>query len=63
MINRRRVAAVQALLAAPAEQRDLLTVALDVGFNSKASFNRAFQDFAGMSPSAWRSKSQKLYAV
>lgn len=63
VINRRRVAAVQALQAAPAEQRDLLTVALDVGFNSKASFNRAFQDFAGMSPSAWRSKSQKLYAV
>lgn len=63
VINRRRVAAVQALLATPAEQRDLLTVALDVGFNSKASFNRAFRDFAGMSPSAWRSKSQKLHAV
>lgn len=63
VINRRRVAAMQALLATPAEQRDLLTMALDVGFNSKASFNRAFQDFAGMSPSAWRSKSQKTLAV
>ncbi len=58
-INRRRVAEMQRLLAAPGEQRDLLTLAFDVGFNSKASFNRAFQDFAGMSPSAWRLKSQK----
>jgi AraC-like DNA-binding protein len=58
VINRRRVTAMQALLATHTEQRDLLTIAFDVGFNSKASFNRAFQDFAGMSPSAWRFKSQ-----
>lgn len=63
IINRRRVEAMQRLLAAPGEQRDLLTLAFDVGFNSKASFNRAFQDFAGMSPSAWRLKSQKMFAA
>lgn len=63
VINRRRVAAMQALLTTHAEQRDLLTIAFDVGFNSKASFNRAFQDFAGMSPSAWRFKSQKSVPV
>lgn len=63
VINRRRVAAVQALLAEPGENRDLLTLALDAGFNSKASFNRAFRDFAGMSPSAWRSRSQISLAV
>lgn len=63
VINRRRVAAMQALLTTHTEQRDLLTIAFDVGFNSKASFNRAFQDFAGMSPSAWRFKSQKTVPV
>jgi AraC-like DNA-binding protein len=63
VINRRRVAAMQALLAMTGENRDLLTIALDVGFNSKASFNRAFREFAEMSPSAWRSKSQKSLAI
>lgn len=60
VINRRRVAELQRLLEAPGEDRDLLTLAFDVGFNSKASFNRAFKQFAGMSPSAWRLKSQKM---
>lgn len=56
-INRRRVAAIQQWLTSPGEQRDLMTMAFDAGFSSKASFNRAFADFAGMSPSAWRLKS------
>lgn len=59
IINRHRVAEMQRLLAIHGEHRDLLTLALDVGFNSKASFNRAFLDFAGMSPTQWRLKSQK----
>lgn len=63
IINRRRVAAVQQWLAVPTETRDMLTLAFDAGFRSKASFNRAFADFAGMSPTAWRLKSQKLLAA
>lgn len=63
IINHYRVAEMQRLLASLGEQRNLLTLAFEVGFNSKASFNRAFQDFAGMSPSAWRLKSQKLLAI
>jgi AraC-like DNA-binding protein len=63
VINRRRVAQLQSLLDAPGEDRDLLTLAFEVGFNSKASFNRAFKEFAGMSPSAWRLKSQNLQAA
>lgn len=59
IINRRRVAAVQLWLTAPTETRDMLTLAYDAGFSSKASFNRAFADIAGMSPTAWRLKSQK----
>lgn len=34
--------------------RDLLTLAMDAGFGSKASFNRAFRIRFGMSPSAYR---------
>ena len=37
---------------------DLLTMALDAGFSSKASFNRAFQARYGMTPSAYRRTSQ-----
>lgn len=59
IINRRRVAAIQQWLSSPDEARDLMILAFEAGFNSKASFNRAFADFAGMSPSAWRLKSQK----
>ena len=57
-INRRRVAAVQQWLLNPGDQRDMMTLAFDAGFSSKASFNRAFADFAGMSPSVWRLKSK-----
>lgn len=54
VINRRRVAALQQRLADPAETRDLLTLALEAGFGSKASLNRAFAEFTGKPPSAWR---------
>jgi AraC-like DNA-binding protein len=36
------------------DTRDLLPLALDMGFNSKASFNRAFAARFGMTPSAYR---------
>jgi AraC-like DNA-binding protein len=63
-VNQRRVRALQALLDDPAEDRDLLALAFEVGFNSKASFNRAFATFAGVSPSAYRraSHSRSLHA-
>jgi AraC-like DNA-binding protein len=57
VINRRRVMAIQQSLSSNDETRDLMTLAFDAGFSSKASFNRAFASFAGMSPSAWRLKS------
>lgn len=63
VINRRRVQEVQRLLNRPGEGRSLLELAFESGFNSKASFNRAFANFAGMSPSAWRLKSQKVPSV
>jgi len=50
-VNRLRVEAAQQRLLGPG---DVLEIAFDVGFRSKASFNRAFRAFAGTSPSAWR---------
>ncbi len=52
VINGFRVTAVQARLLDSGE--DLLGLALDCGFSSKASFNRVFREIAGTSPSAWR---------
>jgi AraC-like DNA-binding protein len=36
------------------DARDLLAIALDCGFGSKASFNRIFRAAMGSTPSAWR---------
>ena len=51
-INARRVAEACRRLQ---ESRDanLLELAMDVGFNSKSSFNRAFRKFAGATPSEY----------
>lgn len=52
-INAMRIEAVQACMRA-APSAELLGLALDCGFSSKASFNRVFREQTGMSPSAWR---------
>ena len=54
MVNRERVRAVQADIAGADEARDLLEIALAAGFSSKASFNRSFKTYAGMTPSEYR---------
>jgi AraC-like DNA-binding protein len=56
-VNGLRCEAVAAAIDAGA-RADLLTMALDAGFSSKASFNRAFQARYGMTPSAYRRTSQ-----
>lgn len=53
-VNKRRIGALQKLLEDPAERRDLMSLALEVGFNSKASFNRIFAQMVGTTPSAYR---------
>lgn len=52
-INGVRAETVAAALDAGATE-DLLTLAFDAGFSSKASFNRAFQSRFGVSPSRYR---------
>ena len=57
--NGLRVEAVQRAIIAGASD-DLLTIALDCGFRSKASFNRAFRRHTGTTPSAWRSSASQI---
>jgi len=53
-VNDYRVREVQSRLAGPARTAGtLLAHAHECGFNSKASFNRAFKRVTGKSPSAW----------
>lgn len=53
--NRHRVEAVKALIDDPANARiSLLALALDAGFQSKASFNRVFKAVTGETPTAYR---------
>ncbi|WP_299224724.1 AraC family transcriptional regulator [uncultured Psychroserpens sp.] len=42
------------------KSKTILSLALDAGFNSKASFNRAFKKFCNMSPIEYLEKNQKI---
>jgi AraC-like DNA-binding protein len=54
-INRMRVDAAAAELRDPLRGDDVLRIAFDAGFSSKASFNRAFKTYTGLTPSQVRS--------
>jgi AraC-like DNA-binding protein len=56
LINRLRVAAVQAKLAEPAGDANILDLALSAGFSSKASFNRSFKLYTGETPTHFRAR-------
>jgi AraC-like DNA-binding protein len=58
-INAIRAEAVAARIEA-GDAADLLTIALEEGFGSKASFNRAFRDRFGVAPSAYRMRRDAL---
>jgi AraC-like DNA-binding protein len=54
-INRRRVDEVKRCLADPAyASQTILDIALSAGFSSKAAFNSAFKQHAGLTPSEFR---------
>lgn len=57
LINFYRVQAVKEKLNAGEQKtQTLLSIAFDCGFNSKATFNRAFKKFALVSPKEWSDK-------
>lgn len=54
-VNRYRVeAACQRLRQPQAAKQKLVTIAMESGFNSLATFNRVFKDLTGRTPSAYR---------
>ena len=56
-INQQRIKEAQLLLNTPdTQQKSILDIAYDVGYNSKSAFNRAFKHFTGMTPSEFRKK-------
>ena len=57
LINFYRVEAVkEKLIAGEQKLQTLLGIAFDCGFNSKATFNRAFKKFAKVTPKEWLDK-------
>jgi AraC-like DNA-binding protein len=56
-VNYYRIEAVKEKLESGEQQRQtLLGIAFDCGFNSKATFNRAFKKLTGQSPKDWTTK-------
>ncbi|MEQ9404721.1 MAG: helix-turn-helix domain-containing protein [Cyclobacteriaceae bacterium] len=54
-INEYRVEELKRLLKDPTlNHLKIISLAMDAGFNSKASLNRVFKAFTGMSPKAWQ---------
>lgn len=54
-LNHYRLEEAASRLADPANaQLPVLTIAMDAGFRSLSSFNKAFKDARGMTPTAWR---------
>ncbi len=54
LIHQYRIAEIKRRLVHPDYQRySILAIALDCGFNSKATFNRVFKQVTGMTPSAY----------
>ncbi|MEQ1489612.1 MAG: helix-turn-helix domain-containing protein [Terricaulis sp.] len=60
LVGRIRVDAVAEALEDVGNDAPILTLAMDAGFNSKASFNRAFQSYRGVTPSAYRERAAKM---
>ncbi len=58
-VNEYRIREVEAQFRRGVHQKQtLLAIALDAGFNSKASFNRAFKKFTGQTPSEYLKRSE-----
>lgn len=58
-LNHYRVAEAKRRLADPSRADKLITIALDSGFASLASFNRAFRSIEGCAPSVYRAASAR----
>jgi AraC-like DNA-binding protein len=55
-INKYRVEEAKKLLTGDTRNYKILAIAYEVGFNSKATFNRVFKKFTGLTPSGFKEK-------
>jgi AraC-like DNA-binding protein len=55
-INKYRLEEAKKLLIEDTRNYKILSIAFEVGFNSKATFNRVFKNATGLTPSAFREK-------
>jgi AraC-like DNA-binding protein len=62
LVNERRIADARLRLDANPEMA-VHDIASEVGFNSKSTFNAAFKQHAGMTPSAWRRRGRETPAT
>lgn len=63
-INKYRLEeAKKRLAAADSKEHNILTIAFDTGFNSKATFNTVFKKFEGITPSEYRAMYQDKKTV
>ena len=53
-LNSYRIAETARRLADSAQELPVLTIAMDAGFHSLSSFNRAFKETQGVTPTAFR---------
>lgn len=61
-VNGYRVEAVKRMLADPRHRHlSILGIAMECGFQSKATFNAAFRKMTGTTPSAWQQMQEKKY--
>ena len=59
-VNQFRIEAVKEMLNnGEHKEQTLLGIAFDCGFNSKATFNRAFKKVTGSSPKEWIEKNKR----
>lgn len=56
-VNKYRVEEAKKLLVEDGRNHKILAVAYEVGFNSKATFNRVFKKFTGLTPSGFKERS------
>lgn len=58
-INHLRIEEAKALLLLPKEELNVIDVAYRVGYNNKVSFNKAFKNITGQTPTGYRASSVK----
>jgi AraC-like DNA-binding protein len=63
-LNHYRIEEAARRLLDPAEEHiPISSIALDVGYASLSSFNKAFKDTHGVTPSTWRASDQATASV